>query len=231
MSKRFHAAAAALATAALLATTPAAAQFAAIDLVWVRPLVAEDAPRPCARMLLLTAPRDWADGDAAVLLLAPDGMADAARQVGAALLAEEAAVLDYVSGFGGCGDVSTAAADPVGEALGGLLALKEAGAGLVVAVGLGPSGQAVLEAVREEVAARFLGPGGPRFAAAAALMGEGPPAFRMGRAPAAEQRWAERAPLLCTTLAARQGAAGLALCLAALAPPGTEAQASLRPRP
>lgn len=231
MSMRFHAAAAALATAALLAPPPAAAQFAALDLVWVRPLAAEDAPRPCTRMLLLTAPRDWAEGDAAVVVLAPEGMAIAAREVGAALVAEEAAVLDYVSGFGGCGDVSSVAPDPVGEALGGLLALKEAGAGLVVAVGLGPSGPAVLEAAREEVAARFIGPGGPRFAAAAALMGEGPAAFRMGRAPAAEDRWADRAPLLCATIAARQGVAAQAACLAAFAPPVAEAQASLRPRP
>lgn len=217
--------------ATLLAAAPAAAQFAAIDLVWVQPLAASDAPRPCARMLLLTAPRDWADGDAAVLVLAPEGMASAAREVGAALVAEKAAVLDYGSGFGGCGDASTVVPDPVGEALSGLAALREAGAGLVVAVGLGPSGRAVLEAAREEVAARFLGPGGPRFAAAAALMGEGPAIFRMGRAPAARERWAERAPLLCATLAARQGPNALAACLAALAGPAAEAQASLRPRP
>ncbi len=221
----------AAALALLLAPAAAEAQFAAIDLVWVQPVAAPDAPRPCARMLLLTAPRDWAEGDAAVVLLAPEGMAIAAREVGAALVAEDAAVLDYASGFGGCGDVSTVAADPVGEALGGLLALKEAGAGLVVAVGLGPSGAAVLEAAREEVAARFLGPGGPRFAAAAALMGEGPAAFRMGRAPSAEDRWVERAPLLCATITARQAPAALAGCLAAFAHPAPEAQASLRPRP
>jgi hypothetical protein len=222
---------AAAALAAMLAAGPAWAQFAAIDLVWVQPVAAPDAPRPCTRMLVLTAPRDWADGDAAVLVLAPETMANAARPVVEALVAEEAAVLDYASGFGGCGETSAVAPDPVGEALGGLLALKEAGAGLVIAVGLGPSGQAALDAAREEVAARFLGPDGPRFAAAAALMGEGPAAFRMGQAPSAEDRWAERAPLLCATIAARQGAAAQAACLAALAPPAAEAQASLRPRP
>ena len=219
----------AAAIAVLLAAGPAQAQYAAIDLVWAAPLVEDGGPRPCARMLVLTAPRDWADGDAAVLVLAPEGMVEAARPIVGALVAEQAAVLDYSSGFGGCDAATTVAPDPVGEALGGLVALKEAGAGLVVAVGLGSAGRAVLDATREEVVARFLGPGGPRFAAAAALMGPGPPTFRMGSAPAAEDRWAERVPLFCATITAREGPAAQAACLAALGPAPT-AQVSLGPR-
>ncbi len=84
---------------------------------------------------------------------------------------------------------------------GALVALRrDAGAGLVAAVGYGPAGAAVLLAAGETEAARYLGPAGPRFTAAAAL-GPGRPAFAMGATPAAEERWAERAPLLCAALA------------------------------
>ena len=204
---------------------PAPAQYAAIDLVWAAPLAEPGAPRPCVRMLVLTAPRDWADGDAAVLVLAPEGMARQARALAEVLVAQQAAVLDYASGFGGCEVAATVAPDPVGEALGGLVALKEAGAGLVVAIGLGPAGAAALAAAREEAAARFLGPGGPRFVAAMALMGAGPAAFRLGQAPVAGDRWPERAPLLCAAVAAPEGPAALAACRAAFAP--AQGQAAL----
>jgi hypothetical protein len=61
-------------------------------------------------------------------------------------------------------------------------------------------------------------------------MGPGPAAFRMGRTPAAEDRWAERMPMFCATIAAREGPAARAACLAALGPPAA-AQVSLAPRP
>jgi hypothetical protein len=83
-----------------------------------------------------------------------------------------------------------------------LLALhRDAGAGLVVAIGRGAAGEAALLAAQEAAMARRLGADGPRLAASAAL-GSGRPAFVLGAVPAAEQGWPARAPLLCAALSA-----------------------------
>jgi len=206
-------AAAGLALAALAA--PAAhAQYADNGLVWVRPAAAPGAPRPCARYLLLDLPRDWMDGDAAAVVFAERGVARRAfPPVVAALLAERTAVLAYPSGAAeGCASTP----EPVAEVLGAVRTLRErVGAGLVVAVGLGDAGPAVLDAAREEVADRFLGPGGPRLAAAVAIAADGARAYARGSPPPAAEAWPERLPLLCAALA---GDEGPARCVAALGP-------------
>ena len=101
-----------------------------------------------------------------------------------------------------------APAEPVAEVLGAVRALRsDAGAGLVVTIGLGAAGPAVLAAAREEVAARYLGPDGPRLAAAIALDGDGPATFALGERPEG-QGWAARAPLLCAALASASSRCG-----------------------
>lgn len=200
---------------AVLASPSAIAQYASMDLVWVRPAAEGAAPPPCARFLVLDLPRDWMAGDAAAVVIADRADAPAAvPPLRAALLAERTAVLEFPSGAAeGC----TAAPGPVAEVLGALRDLRDnVGAGVVVAVGLGAAGPAVLDAAREEVAARFLGPDGPRLAAAVAIGADGASAYARGRAPPPEEAWAERLPLLCAAVA---GAGGPARCIAALGPP------------
>ncbi|WP_198373576.1 hypothetical protein, partial [Roseomonas rosulenta] len=67
----------------------------------------------------------------------------------------------------------------------------------------------------EEVAARLLGPGGPRFAFAVALRDGLPPLFQPGAPPPAEERWADRAPHLCGALQPFMGRHGGVACRAA----------------
>jgi hypothetical protein len=102
----------------------------------------------------------------------------------------------------------------VAEVLGAAAELKRVvGAGLVVAVGAGAAGAAALEAAREEVAARFLGAGGPRIAVAVAIGPDGGRTFAPGAPPLPEEAWGERFPLLCAALAGPEGPAD---CIAAL---------------
>lgn len=219
--------------ATLLAAAPGAAQqpFASMDLLWVHPAASAGAPAPCARLLVLDLPRDWASGDAAAILLTTT-RADArpAARIAAALIAQDTAVLHLDSGAGGgIGPCAEAPHDPVGEVLGALAALKhQAGAGLVVAIGLGASGPAVLAAAREAVTEALLGPGGPRLAAGIALDGTRPARFQPGAPPPAAEAWSHRAPLLCEALAAGSNPALLPACRAALLP-GAHGHASLRP--
>jgi hypothetical protein len=58
-----------------------------------------------------------------------------------------------------------------------------------------------LLAAQEARTTRHLGAGVSHLAASAAL-GQGRPAFALGAAPAAEQEWPVRAPLLCAVLSA-----------------------------
>jgi hypothetical protein len=151
-------------------------------------------PRPVVTVLNL--PAGWMPGDAAVLLMAPPAGLDKQRHLlRHALLDDGAAVLEISAAPGRSPEHLLA------DLLGGLVAVtREDGAGVVVALGLGSGGEAVLLATQEETAARFLGTAGPRFAAAASL-GAAAPVFTAGRPPGAAQRWAERVPPLCRILA------------------------------
>ena len=215
----------------LLAASPGAAQpYTRFDLLWVTPATEAGAPRACSRLLVLNLPQQWMSRDAAVVVLADEGAGAAAFEaLTRALLPQEAALLEYPSGpADGCpGD----APDQVGEVLGALRDLKlVAGAGLVVAIGLGAAGDAVLAAAREEVALRYLGPGGPRLAAAVALAEGGRARFAAGPALPAEEAWARRAPLLCAALAGMAARAWLADCLRALDPARQEPSLATRGR-
>ncbi|MBK1658574.1 hypothetical protein, partial [Paracraurococcus ruber] len=119
------------------------------DLLWLEP-AGTTAPLP----LLLTTPSGWQLGDAAVLLM-PGGPGELPlrRRVQAALLAADAAVLELdpaaaQAAMPGLPPVPVLAPDALRPVLAeAARALRtEAGAGLVVAIGLGPAGGAALEA-------------------------------------------------------------------------------------
>ncbi|BDG75045.1 hypothetical protein [Roseomonas fluvialis] len=200
-----------------------ATPFVLFDLVWVTPAAQGQQP-PCSRLLMLELPRDWTTGDAAAVLLtgSPDDET-AARRVAAALLAEQAGVLHYPSGP--AESCTNRDVDQVAEVLGALRTLRrESGAGVVVAIGFGGTGAAATDAVREEIASRHLGAGGPRLAAGAARDATGHWRFRGGATPPPpEEHWHVRAPRLCQALAGPGGTPDAAACLAALrgAPGGT----------
>ncbi|MEO3473048.1 hypothetical protein AAFN86_14355 [Roseomonas sp. CAU 1739] len=200
----------------LAALAPAAADepFASVDLVWARPATEDGAPRPCARLLVLNLPRDWMVGDAAVAVFAAADAEAAIRTIVRALVPELAAVLEVPSRV--VDECRTPPAGPVAEVLGVVRALQvDAGAGLIVAIGIGAAGPAVLAATREEVARRYLGPDGPRLAAAIALGGDGPAAYAIGALPGA-LGWEMRAPLLCAALASATSEVRPGACLTGL---------------
>ena len=194
--------------------------FAAFSLFWVRPQPQVGAGQGCARMLVLNLPEAWSAGDAAVILLADDDAAlRAQRHLTAALLLQEAAVLEFPSGPAeGC---ALRKDDQVGEVLGALQDLRaQAGAGLVVAIGVGQAGPAALAAAQEDVAALYFGPEGPRLAAGIALPDGAPAAFAAGPPPPPTEAWHLRAPRLCDAVGAATGGAAVAqACRAALVPP------------
>ncbi len=218
---------------ALGATGGAAAQgFGSIDSLWVQPAERAGGAPGCARLLLADLPTDWQTGDAAAVVLTPRGgtvpESLQARLV-EALLREETAVLDYPAGRPGA-DCPGRVAPPLAEVFGALDALTvQAGAGLVVAIGFGPYGDAVLAATGEGLASEVLGPGGPRLAAAIAIDAPGRARFAMGAAPHPFEEWPARVPLLCAAIAGVAGLDSPQDCIAALARP--QAEASLvRPR-
>jgi hypothetical protein len=207
--------------AAMLASMPARAE----EYTRFEPLVVSAAARPgdeaagCTRMALLNLPAAWRTGDAAVVMLAPWQAGDPARdRLVGALLHEQAAVLELVP---------CAAADPLPDAMGALVALRrDAGAGVVVAIGYGPGARRMLDTIAEHEAAARLGETGPRFAAAAAL-GEGAPGFALGVGQPTREGAPWRLGLLCAALGEVAGAlaeaqraapeAGAAQCRTALA--------------
>jgi hypothetical protein len=214
---------------AVLAPAAANEPHVGLDLLWVRPAAEGDARPHCARLLVLNLPRDWTIGDAAVAIVGGDDAQQRLRALVEALLRELTAVLEVPSrAVEGC---EVGAAEPVAEVLGAVRALRvDAGAGLVVAIGLGAHGPAVLAATREEVATPALGPGGPRLAAAIAIDGAGSPDFALG-APPEGQDWAKRAPLLCAALASVIDRLRLAACLAGLGGDHPVASRTDRARP
>lgn len=196
----------------------AADGFVATELLWSVPAARPGAPAACARLLVLNLPHGWQTGDAAAVVMAPEGRGfDAARPLVALLLAQQTAVLELPEGRGGgIGACATAPVDRPAQLLGALAALRTGtGAGVVVAFGLGEAGPAAIAAAREEVAAPLLGPGGPRFAFGVALRDGLSPLFQPGAPPPAEERWADRAPHLCAMLHPFIGGQGAAACRAA----------------
>ncbi len=205
--------------------------FTSSELLWVTPATEDGTSTPCARLLLLELPNDWLPGDGAAIILRAEGSRQDGTLVGA-LLAQQAAVLEFPSGRGGGGGACAAApADPVAEVLGALDTLeRQVGAGVVVAIGLGEAGQAVLDAVREEVVVPRLGDEGPRLAAALVLDHGARATFRRGPPPPPEARWPERARLLCAAIAPLAGPRASPDCLAALLPEAHRSTATLRRR-
>jgi MFS family permease len=206
----------------LLTAVPAHAQRdSAATLVWSAPAAAAGKETACARMLVLNRPRDWQAGDAAAVVAGPSGSGyDLARPIIAEFIAQQMAVLELpdarARGAGRCAEVPIT---PAGQLLGALVALqRELHAGLIVAIGVGPHGTVVFDALDEREAARLLGPQGPRFAGAAVLRGAGTIAFRAGRQPPRDGTWVDRAPQFCATLARFTGRAWFAACVTAISP-------------
>jgi hypothetical protein len=158
----------------------------------------------CRTGMLLNLPPSWRMADGAVVLLSMGPLRDAARDsLVSALLFEHAAVLELVpcgARYGGDGSVTAGA-------LGALDAMSRTmGAGLVVAIGYGPGGTAVLDVVREPVAS-LLGVNGPRYAAAIAI-GDGAPVLMLGAPLPAWEQAPPRLAALCRALAAVAGGMG-----------------------
>jgi hypothetical protein len=204
------AAAVAVALAAALPSAGAAVEYTRFESLWFEQASPRSAPAPTALAqvsALLNLPPGWMAGDAAVLMVGDrSDPKDARDRLVAALIGEGAAVLELDAHPAAQGwsppDSAVASAPPAPRDLlpglfGALLALRrDAGAGLVVAVGYAAGGQAALLATAETEADRHLGPGGPRFAAAASL-GPGRSAFAAGAAaPPAEEGWPARAAAL-----------------------------------
>jgi hypothetical protein len=195
-----------LAVAALaisVAVTPAVAyEYTTFEQLLV---TSAAAPR-CQTGALLNLPAAWRAGDGAVVLLMPEPMQDAARdQLVAALLAERAAVLEFVPRA--CEAVSPGHDTVVAGALGALEAMtRTVGAGAVVAIGYGRGGTAVLDAVRNPMVG-LLGANGPRYVAAIA-MGDGTPSFALGSLLPVENQLPSRLAALCDALAASAGGMG-----------------------
>jgi len=216
--------------AAWLSTAPALAnEYTRFEPLVVTPAVRPGEPAGCTAVALLNLPPVWREGDAAVVMLAPWQTRDPARdRLVGAMLFEHAAVLELA--IAPCPEAETTdATDALPEALGALVSLRRAaGAGVVVAIGYGPGARRMLDTVMEAEARARLGERGPRFAAAAAL-GDGPPAFAMGPAQPRRERASERLALLCDALGSVAGelaetlrstpAATAAACRAVLAAP------------
>ena len=208
-----------------------AEEQARVESLWLVPVSAQHGSAASAPALF-DMPPGWAPGDAVALVVAdhraaPDGARD---RLAAALLREGAAVLELGApgARGPAPDDSTAPPrarrphDALPDLFAALMAVRrDAGAGLVVALGHGEGGEAALRAADEGAAARHLGADGPRFVAAGVL-GPRRVAFAAGAAPPASEGWPRRAPLLCAALAAaaeHEAAAAVQRdCVAALAP-------------
>jgi hypothetical protein len=190
------------AVAAAAGPQPAAAlDYTRFEPLWLAPSMAPPGtaapqPPPFERQapVLLNLPPGWMVGDAAAVVVADHPGGDGTRdRLVAALLAERAAVLElnmHTAARGLSTDnraaspAAPSAAQLLPDLFGALLALRgDAGAGVVVAIGQGLSGDAALLAAGEAAAAAHLGAAGPRFAALVALGPAGRPAFAAGTAP------------------------------------------------
>lgn len=202
-------AAAMVATLAALACSamPAAAKdHTRAEPIWIDTADPDGADRTLPA--LLNMPPGWMLGDAAVVVLSDGQWPGQARErLVAALLEEEAAVLEFdVNTAWRLGPQSARAgrlppptpAELVSDVRGAAQALrKDAGAGIVVAVGHGVGGDAaMLAASLERLAAPVDGTG----LVAAASLGPGPARFALGKADPG-RGWPVRAEILCGVLA------------------------------
>jgi hypothetical protein len=191
----------------------------------------------CRDGMLLHLPPSWQSGDGAAILLTEGLPGDTTRHaLVSALLQEHAAVLELAPLS--CDAPRDRDSAIVSAAFGALAAIeRNAGAGLVVAIGQGPDGAAILGVVRQPTGSQ-LGTGGPGFAAAIAL-GGGAPRIAFGPPPPAREGAPIRLAALCHALAALPGVNGetaepagaavaAATCDAAM-PAGTSLPASEQP--
>jgi hypothetical protein len=201
--------AAAIGLAALAAQPVAATEYTRFELLLVPPVRA-DALRPLP--VLLNLPPTWQAGDAAAILLFHPPAAEPLRnRLVGALLDLGAAVLELDANVaeGFIADPDALPVVPTAETL--LRDLRAAeralradyAPGLVIAVGHGLGGEAVLMMADPD-------PGATRVAAIASL-GPGAPAFRAGAPPPAGESWPARAPLLCEAIAYAHAAAATPL--------------------
>ncbi|MBR0674389.1 hypothetical protein [Neoroseomonas soli] len=217
--------------AAMLAAAPGLAdEYATYQQVEFTPVGAGGMPA-CTSSALLNRPDAWVPGDAAVVMLGTGPQLDRGRDpLLAALLSERAAVLEVTPGT--C-ETSSTTADTKTDALdalaGALVALRQAGAGMVVAIGFGGTATAAtVEAMDGSALAGRFGPDGPRFAAGFGVEA-GTPVF----APPGRESAGGRLDLLCRALAQAipGGARGAAACAAAFDAGAAGTQAVTRARP
>lgn len=199
---------ASFAALALGAAAPASGgEYTTFHPLWVTPATGPGAPSGCRSVALLNLPAGWQPGDVAVVLMTTAPVADPLRDpLVAALLQEGAAVLEIVSAPGRLcwaedeeDEVASAPPDPIADLLGALRAVTfDGGAGMAIAIGYGTGTAMALDAVRDDVAAHYLGARTVRFAAGAVL-GDGPPRFVL-RPPRTGQRASVRLGVLCEAL-------------------------------
>ncbi|MGK7866492.1 hypothetical protein [Falsiroseomonas sp. E2-1-a20] len=160
----------------------------------------------CRTGMLLNLPPSWQVGDGAIVLLTMRPLRDAAYDLlVSALLSEHAAVLELVPLR--CDASHGEHASAVESARGALEAMAQTlGAGLVVAIGYGTGGAAVLDVLHRPEAG-LPDPDRPRYVAAVAL-GGGPPVFALGHPLPAQEQAPSRIALLCRALAALVGGMG-----------------------
>jgi hypothetical protein len=156
--------------------------------------------------MLLSLPESWQSGDGAVVLLTTGQTHDAMRDVlVSALLSEHAAVLELVPVR--CEAVTAVQDGVIAGAIDGFDAMtRTMGSGMVVAIGYGPGGKAILDVVRAP-AAGLLGANRPHYAAAVAI-GDGPAAFALGEPLPVQEEAPSRLAALCRALAAVAGGMG-----------------------
>ncbi len=198
----------------LVLATAAALPAAAFEYTRFEPLWMETGPPGAWRdtPALLNLPAGWHAGDAAVILLTDRGEPDALHgALLVSLIEEGTAVLELATGATAGPGVLRADVDTALREL-----RRQAGAGLVVAIGLGSRAEAALA-----------GPGSPGLAAVATL-GPGPATFRSPDPPPPAEGWGLRAPLLCTALASAKASGSTPLPPGVVAAGAAETDAACR---
>lgn len=185
----------------LIAAIPAAAtEHTVFASVWLRAAP----PAPQAIPALLSMPPAWSPGDAAAVVVSDPAVPGGPRDLLVArLLGDGAAVLELdvftprgFSADGGANPPLPDAAALVPDLFAALAQLRrEAGAGVVVAIGFGLGGEAAV------AAARIAAPDGEGFAAG---IDAGPHAMRFaaGSPPPAKEAWPMRLAPLCEVVGA-----------------------------
>ncbi|MGG5818945.1 hypothetical protein [Falsiroseomonas sp. HW251] len=162
---------------------------------------------------IIEIPAGWQPGHAAAVVLfdppeepaLKDALLVALLDSGAAVLMVDANAARGFSEESGNDPPPPTAESLVRDLAAALASLRrDAGAGVVVAIGHGLGGEAALLATDPARLGPF-GQDGPGFAAVASV-GPGTPVFRAGAGPDPSEGWNRRAPLLCDVLAFALGA-------------------------